>query len=103
MSVINSRIDTRSEDYARNRAAMRALVDDLRARVAQVAGGGGERARQRHLARGKLLPRERVEALLDPARPSWSSRNWPPTASTPTRCPPPGIITGIGRVAGRSA
>ena len=48
---------------------MRALVDDLRAKAAQVALGGGEAARARHAARGKLLPRERVEHLLDPGTP----------------------------------
>jgi 3-methylcrotonyl-CoA carboxylase beta subunit len=101
MSVINSRIDTRSEDYARNRAAMRALVDDLRARVAQVAGGGGERARQRHLARGKLLPRERVAALLDDGSPFLELSQLAAHGVYGDEVPAAGIITGIGRIAGQ--
>ncbi|MDE2299987.1 MAG: methylcrotonoyl-CoA carboxylase, partial [Burkholderiales bacterium] len=66
MPVLASKLSTRSDDFKANAAAMRALVDDLNARLAQVAQGGGDAARAKHLARGKLLPRERVEMLLDP-------------------------------------
>ena len=69
MSVIRSSLDTRGAEFARNAQAMRGLVDDLKARLAEVAQGGGKAARERHLARGKLLPRERVAALLDPGTP----------------------------------
>jgi 3-methylcrotonyl-CoA carboxylase beta subunit len=66
-------------------------------------GGGGAKARPPH-RRGKLLPRERINALLDPGSPSSSCRRCSPRMGSMTRtCPPPGIITGIGRVAGRSA
>jgi len=69
MSVLKSAIDPRSQTFRDNAAAMRALVDDLRATVQRVKEGGGERARQRHVARGKLLPRDRVRTLLDPGAP----------------------------------
>jgi len=69
MPVLASNLSPRSEDFKANAAAMRALVDDLNARLAQVALGGGEAARAKHTARGKLLPRERVEMLLDPDTP----------------------------------
>ncbi|MFM2348606.1 MAG: hypothetical protein RL654_3359, partial [Pseudomonadota bacterium] len=69
MQVLQSKIHPRSEDFRANAAQMRALVDDLRAKAAQVALGGGEAARARHTARGKLLPRERIDHLLDPGTP----------------------------------
>ena len=56
-------------DAARNAAAHAELAEDLAAQLQRVALGGGERARQRHVDRGKLLPRERVDALLDPGSP----------------------------------
>ena len=66
MSVIESRISNRNAEFQQNRDAMGLLVDDLNAKVAAIAEGGGERARAKHLGRGKLLPRERVERLIDP-------------------------------------
>ena len=69
MPVIESRLDPRDAMFARNRDAMAALVADLRVKVAEVEQGGGEAACAKHVARGKLLPRERVRALLDPGTP----------------------------------
>ncbi len=69
MSVLPSAINPRSEEYRQNYEAMRALVDELHARQVRVREGGSARARERHVARGKLLPRERVELLLDPGAP----------------------------------
>ena len=60
MSVIESRISNRNAEFQQNRDAMGLLVDDLNAKVAAIVEGGGERARAKHLGRGKLLPRERV-------------------------------------------
>ena len=81
MTVLRSDIDTRSAEFAANAEAMRGLVDDLRTRVAEVGLGGGEAARQRHLARNKLLPRDRVAGLIDPGSPflelSAACRLWP--------------------------
>ena len=69
MSVLQSQLNPRSADFQANAAAMRTLVDDLRLHLEKVALGGGETARARHTARGKLLPRERVHMLLDPGTP----------------------------------
>ncbi len=69
MPVIETKLDIRDATFAKNRDAMAALVADLRAQVARVEQGGGEAACAKHVARGKLLPRERVRALLDPGSP----------------------------------
>src|SRR5579859_2042559 len=69
MSILPSAINPKSEEYHQNYGAMRALVDELHARQARVREGGSARSRERHVARGKLLPRERVELLLDPDAP----------------------------------
>ena len=69
MPVLASKLSPRSEDFKANASAMRALVDDLNAKLAQVVQGGGEGPRAKHIARGKLLPRDRVETLLDPDTP----------------------------------
>lgn len=66
MGVIKSQINSRSEEFQANAMAMSALVEDLRAKIAEVSQGGGEAARNKHTARGKLLPRDRVNHLLDP-------------------------------------
>ena len=69
MSILPTSINPKSAEYRENYAAMSQLVEELRERQARVRQGGSERARQRHVARGKLLPRERVELLLDPGTP----------------------------------
>ena len=69
MTVLTTALDRRSEAFRGNDAAMRGLVADLRDKLAAVEEGGGAEARRRHLARGKLLPRERVRLLLDPGSP----------------------------------
>ncbi len=88
-------------DFAANAEAMRALVDDLRAQVAKAELGGGEAARKRHLARGKLLPRERVAALIDPGSPFLELSQLAAYGMYGDEVPSAGIVTGIGRVAGR--
>jgi 3-methylcrotonyl-CoA carboxylase beta subunit len=100
LNVLQSRLDTRSEQFHANAQSMRLLVGDLRARIDEAAQGGGEAARAKHAARGKLLPRERVQTLLDPGSPflelsplaAWGMYNG--------EAPCAGIVTGIGRVAG---
>ena len=66
MTILKSRLDTRSDEFKGNASLMRDLVADLRAKTEEVARGGSEESRQRHLARGKLLPRDRIGALIDP-------------------------------------
>ena len=98
-------IAPRSDDFKQSAAVMRARVDDLNARLAQVAQGGGEGPRARHLARGKLLPRDRVEMLLDPDTAfleiaPLAALNLYPDADGSDAAPGAGLIAGIGRVSG---
>src|SRR5919197_4966213 len=86
---------------AGNDAAHRALVDDLRAELAAARLGGPERARKRHVERGKLLPRDRVDALVDPSSPFLELSPLAANGMYGDEAPAAGIITGIGRVAGR--
>ena len=69
MPALTSQIDPRSQDFLDNAAWHRELVAELDRRLARAAGGGGDKARARHTERGKLLPRERIDALLDPGSP----------------------------------
>ncbi len=80
---------------------MAGLVAELRSRVDRIREGGGEAARQKHVARGKLLPRERVRALIDPASPFLELSQLAAYGLYGGDIPAAGIITGIGRVAGR--
>src|SRR3546814_10803716 len=79
---------------------LRELLDDLQAKLAQTAQGGGEAARAKHLARGKLLPRERVEQLLDAGSPFLELSALAAHDVYDNEAPGAGLITGIGRVAG---
>ncbi|CAM5338525.1 3-methylcrotonyl-CoA carboxylase beta subunit OS=Leifsonia shinshuensis OX=150026 GN=HNR13_001894 PE=4 SV=1 [Leifsonia shinshuensis] len=86
---------------AGNDAAQRALVADLRERLAVAAAGGPERARERHVARGKLLPRERIDALLDEGSPFLEIAPLAATGMYGDESPAAGLIAGIGLVEGR--
>ncbi len=90
-----------SEAFQRNDAHHRGLVDDLRTRLATAAEGGPQTSRDKHVARGKLLPRERVDALLDRGSPYLELSPLAATGMYDDEAPGAGIITGIGRVAGR--
>ncbi|MBX5452647.1 MAG: methylcrotonoyl-CoA carboxylase [Acidobacteriia bacterium] len=96
-----SGIDTRSETFRRNRETMQTLVADLRALVARISEGGGAQARERHLSRGKMLPRERVRRLLDPGTPFLELSQLAAYGVYDEEVPAAGIITGIGSVSGR--
>jgi 3-methylcrotonyl-CoA carboxylase beta subunit len=100
MSKLSSQLNPRSESFQANAAAMRALVEDLRAQFARVEQGGGEAARARHTARGKLLPRERVLQLLDPGTPFLEIAPLAAHAMYGGEAPGAGLIAGIGRVSG---
>jgi 3-methylcrotonyl-CoA carboxylase beta subunit len=100
MPIIDSKLNPRAADFQANAAQMRTLVADLRAKIARNALGGGEGPRSKHVARGKLLPRERIDLLLDPGAPflelsqlaAWDMYN--------NDAPGAGMISGIGRVSG---
>ena len=100
MSVLRSQLNPRSEEFQANSRAMQALVEDLHARCAQIAQGGGEAARAKHVARGKLLPRDRVQQLLDPGTPFLEIAPLAALNMYDNAAPGAGLIAGIGRVAG---
>ena len=100
MPTLTSKLNPRSDDFKAYAAQMRSLIDDLQARLAQVAQGGGDRARDRHTARGKLLPRDRVDKLLDPDTPFLEIAPLAGLDLYDNAAPGGGMITGIGRVSG---
>ena len=108
MTMLDTKLDPRSTDFKANAAAMQVLVEDLRHKLAQIALGGGDAARAKHVARGKLLPRERVQMLLDPGTPFLEFSPMAAFAMYPESerqerdtAPAAGLITGIGRIAGQ--
>jgi 3-methylcrotonyl-CoA carboxylase beta subunit len=101
MPVIESRLDPRDPVFVKNRESMSGLVADLRSKVAEVEAGGGEVASAKHTARGKLLPRERVRALVDPGSPFLELSPLAAYGMYDGTIASAGIVTGVGRVAGR--
>ncbi len=101
MSVLVSRLDRRSDSFRRRFERNRALAEKLRADRARAALGGPEEARRRHVARGKLLPRERLEHLLDPGAPFLELSPLAAHDMYGGEVPGAGLITGIGRIEGR--
>ncbi len=101
MTILKSSITPGSAAFKKNAAAMSALVDELKSRMSVVALGGDERSRKRHTDRGKLLPRERVERLVDPGSPFLELSPLAAYGMYDGDIHAAGIITGIGRVSGR--
>ncbi|RZL90696.1 MAG: methylcrotonoyl-CoA carboxylase, partial [Variovorax sp.] len=101
MSILESAVQPRSAEFKSNAAAMQALLAQLAGHSTRTALGGPEPSRQRHLSRGKLLPRERVERLLDPGAPFLEFSALAAQGMYGGDVPAGGMITGIGRVAGR--
>jgi 3-methylcrotonyl-CoA carboxylase beta subunit len=101
MPVIKSKLNPRSGEFQANAVAMAALVADLRAKVERAAQGGDESARAKHVARGKLLPRERLRLLLDPGSPFLELSQLAAFGVYEDEAPGAGIITGVGRVSGK--
>ncbi|ABD71531.1 Propionyl-CoA carboxylase [Rhodoferax ferrireducens T118] len=105
MPTLDTKLNARSADFQANAKAMRALVDDLNTQTARAALGGGEVARARHTGRGKLLPRDRVQMLLDPGTPFLELSPLAAMGMYPDRdgtdsAPSAGVICGIGRIEG---
>jgi 3-methylcrotonyl-CoA carboxylase beta subunit len=101
MPRIESQIDTRSAEFEANAAQLRHVVDDLKKTVQITAAGGGEKARKKHTERGKLLPRERIRALLDPGSPFLELSALAAHGMYEGQAPGAGVVTGIGRVHGQ--
>jgi 3-methylcrotonyl-CoA carboxylase beta subunit len=105
MPALDTKLNARSADFQANAAAMRAVVDDLKAQIQKATLGGGEAARAKHTARGKLLPRDRVQMLLDPGTPFLELSPLAAMGMYPDRdgsdsAPCAGVIAGVGRVSG---
>jgi len=100
---IESRIRTDGPEYRENAAAMQALVAELRARTAAVRAGGGEHARARHRERGKLVARDRIDALLDPGTAFLELSTLAAWDMYDGDAPGAGIVTGVGTIHGRPA
>ncbi|HMB60928.1 MAG TPA: carboxyl transferase domain-containing protein, partial [Xanthomonadales bacterium] len=94
-------VNTRSEDFQANTAKMEGLVDDLHKQFAQVKKGGGEKYQERHQSRGKLLARDRINALIDPGSPFLELSQLAALNVYEEEVAAAGIVTGIGRVAGQ--
>jgi 3-methylcrotonyl-CoA carboxylase beta subunit len=101
MTMLKSSISTTSEEFRRNAEVMGAQVADLRDKAARISLGGDEKARKKHLERGKLLPRERIRQLLDVGSPFLELSQFAAWGMYGEEVPAAGIITGIGRVKGQ--
>jgi 3-methylcrotonyl-CoA carboxylase beta subunit len=101
MPVIKSNVNARSAEFRAAHTVMESLVQDLRRRVSDASLGGGEAARAKHVARGKLLPRERVRTLLDAGSPFLELSQLAALDMYENEAPSAGVITGVGRISGR--
>lgn len=101
MAILHTRLNSADGAFVENREHMQAQVEDLRQKVAVIHEGGGEKAAARHTARGKLLPRERLHALLDRGAPFLELSQLAAYNVYDDDVPCAGIITGVGRVSGQ--
>ncbi|PNS08329.1 Acetyl-CoA carboxylase carboxyltransferase component (subunits alpha and beta) [Lysobacter silvestris] len=101
MPVIKSRLDPRSPEFIATAAYHQSLADELHARLQRAAQGGGEQARRKHTERGKLLARDRIDALLDPGSPFLELNALAAEGMYDDAAPAAGVVTGIGRVMGQ--
>ena len=100
MPIVSTRIDPNSNDYLENYLEMSRLVEELSANAAQIARGGSNESRDRHLARGKLLTRERVDTLLDPGTPFLEVGQFAGWNHYDNEVPGAGMVAGVGRISG---
>jgi 3-methylcrotonyl-CoA carboxylase beta subunit len=97
---IISKLNTKSQEFLDNASHMQVQVDDLKDKIAIIKNGGGEKANQRHTGRGKLLPRERINTLIDPGSPFLELSQLAAYEVYEDNVPAAGVIAGIGRVSG---
>lgn len=102
MNQLQSKINTRSEDFKSNQTAMQNLVEDLKNVSHKIVLGGGEKAREKHLARGKLLPRQRIDQLIDAGTAFLEIGQFAAHNVYPDEVPAAGMVAGIGQVQGIS-
>ncbi|MBT6209770.1 MAG: methylcrotonoyl-CoA carboxylase, partial [Woeseia sp.] len=98
MPIIKTKITTDSKDFAKNDKANRLLAEQLKAVLATISGGGNKRSREKHLARGKLLPRDRIRSLVDRGAPFLELGALAAYGMYDDEVPAAGVITGIGQV-----
>ncbi|HUZ91296.1 MAG TPA: carboxyl transferase domain-containing protein [Methylocella sp.] len=101
MNILKTAVAPQSQNFTANKAAMEKLVEDLRGKVALITQGGGAKARERHIARGKLLPRDRIAALIDPGTPFLEFSQFTAYEVYEDRVPAAGLISGLGRICGQ--
>ncbi len=101
MTLLKTAVAPQSQNFALNTAAMQSLVEDLRGKIALITQGGGAKARERHIARGKLLPRDRVAVLIDPGTPFLEFSQLAAYEVYADSVPAAGLISGIGRICGQ--
>ena len=101
MDALKSNINTGSKEFLENSKVMESLVEDLKKKIAFSQMGGGKEAIERHISRGKLLPRERINYLIDPGSPFLEFSSLAAYGHYNDEAPGSGLITGIGRVSGR--
>ena len=101
MAILGNHIQPQSQEFKTNAAAMQNLVEDLHSKIALIAQGGGEAARQRHQGHGKLLPRERLAQLIDPGSPFLELSQLAAYQVYPDAVPAAGIIAGLGKISGK--
>ncbi|WP_310618519.1 carboxyl transferase domain-containing protein [Flexibacterium corallicola] len=101
MTVLNSKVSTRSAEFTANRDAHLKSIEQVRAASQAALAGGGEQAKERHVKRGKILPRERVARLLDHGSPFLEVAQFAAHEMYGGACPSAGVIAGVGRIHGR--
>jgi 3-methylcrotonyl-CoA carboxylase beta subunit len=102
MAIIESPVDPRAADFAQNRDAMTGLLENLRAVSQKIREGGGDEARRRHLSRGKMLARDRIEALIDPLSPFLEIGHFAAHDMYDGKLASAGVVAGVGRIQGRA-
>ncbi len=100
MAVLESKVQKDSEEFKSNQQHMQGLIDDLEGKVSEIIKGGSEKARQKHVQRGKMLVRERISTLLDPGSPFLELSQFAGYEMYDFPIPAAGIVTGIGRISG---
>ena len=100
MAILNTKVNPRDEGYQANFAAMRELISDLNSKVDQIKLGGGEALQERHLSRGKMLVRDRIDRLLDPGSPFLEIGQFAAWEVYDDYVPAAGVVAGIGQVEG---
>ena len=102
MTIIKNTINTESAEFAENHQFMHTLVDELRAKIAQISLGGSKKSRDRHISRGKLLVRDRIHGLIDKGSPFLEFSSLAANEMYNNAAPAAGVVTGMGVIHGQN-